>query len=249
MSSHASDTPVILPLGLTALIVRFGLKARPELTVAVRAFVADLERDPIEGVTQVAGSLTTVMVDSLGGSAVREKIKAEVQARLSSRDWSAVPRPDPLRRWTIPIAFGHDFGPDLTKAATAAGLTEDRAIADLCAQDLEVLTLGFAPGQAYLGFLNENWNIPRMSEINPSVPAGALILAIRQVIIFTNENPTGWHHIGQSGFLPFALERAEPILLRAGDELRFEPVAADVMTSILADNPDGLGRAKLEVLR
>ena len=88
-----------------------------------------------------------------------------------------------------------------------------------------------------------------MSAINPSVPAGALILAIRQVIIFTNENPTGWHHIGQSGFLPFTLDRAEPILLRAGDVLRFEAVASSEMTTILADNVDGLGRAKLEVLR
>ena len=172
-----------------------------------------------------------------------------MQERLSRRDWADVASPEPTRRWTIPIAFGDAFGPDLTKAARAAGLPVQDAITDLCSQDVDVLTLGFAPGQAYLGFLKDHWNIPRMEAINPSVPAGALILAIRQLIVFTSENPTGWHHIGQSGFLPFSLERAEPILLRAGDALRFTPVTPADMTNILADNPDGLGHAKLEVLR
>ncbi|QTN35157.1 5-oxoprolinase subunit B family protein [Cognatishimia activa] len=249
MSTSTPEQPVILPLGLTSLIVRFGLTARPELTVAVRAFVADLTSDPIAGVAQVAGSLTTVMVEVDGGSAARARVQEALQKRLDARDWSKAARPDPLRRWTIPIAFGDACGPDLTKAAGAAGLSDTDAVAELCAQEVEVLTLGFAPGQAYLGFLPERWDIPRMSAINPSVPAGALILAIRQVIIFTNENPTGWHHIGQSGFLPFALDRAEPILLRAGDVLRFEAVASSEMASIVADNADGLGRAKLEVLR
>ncbi|MEJ5219268.1 carboxyltransferase domain-containing protein [Cognatishimia sp. D5M38] len=249
MSTSTPEQPVILPLGLTSLIVRFGLTARPELTVAVRAFVADLTSDPIAGVAQVAGSLTTVMVEVDGDSAVRAGVTKALQERLDARDWSKVTRPDPLRRWTIPIAFGDAYGPDLTKAAGATGLSDTDAVAELCAQEVEVLTLGFAPGQAYLGFLPERWDIPRMSAINPSVPAGALILAIRQVIIFTNENPTGWHHIGQSGFLPFALDRTEPILLRAGDVLRFEAVASSEMASILADNADGLGRAKLEVLR
>lgn len=249
MSSHASDTPAILPLGLTALIVRFGLKARPELTVTVRAFVADLEGDPIDEVTQIAGSLTTVMVEFAGDSDVRARVQAALQARLARRDWSAAARPDPLRRWTIPVAFGDAFGPDLSKAAQAAGMTETNAVEDLCATEVEVLTLGFAPGQAYLGFLEPQWNIPRMAEINPSVPAGALILAIRQLIVFTNENPTGWHHIGQTGFLPFVLDRTDPILLRGGDVLRFAPVSASEMSDRLANNSDGLGGAKLEVLR
>ncbi|NQY60565.1 allophanate hydrolase subunit 1 [Cognatishimia sp.] len=249
MSTHAPDSPVILPLGLTALIVRFGLKAGPDLTAAVKAFVADLERDPIAGVTEIACSLTTVMVSFDGGSSVRDKTTKALQERLSRRHWTSVASPDPMRRWTIPVAFGEAFGPDLTKAARAACLSEKDAITDLCSQDVDVLTLGFAPGQAYLGFLKDHWNIPRMEAINPSVPAGALILAIRQLIVFTNENPTGWHHVGQSGFLPFSLERAEPILLRAGDALRFTPVPPAEMTSILADNPDGLGQAKLEVLR
>lgn len=249
MSTSTPEQPVILPLGLTSLIVRFGLTARPELTVAVRAFVADLTSDPIAGAAQVAGSLTTVMVEVDGDSAAHARVQEALQKRLDARDWSKVARPDPLRRWTIPIAFGDAYGPDLTKASGAAGLSDTDAVAELCAQEVEVLTLGFAPGQAYLGFLPERWDIPRMSAINPSVPAGALILAIRQVIIFTNENPTGWHHIGQSGFLPFALDRAEPILLRAGDVLRFEAVASSEMATILDDNADGLGRAKLEVLR
>ena len=249
MTSPATTVPEILPLGLNALIVRFGLKAGPALTNAVQAFVADLKAEQITGVTQVAGSLTTVMVEFDASMARRADIVRKLEVRVQAKDWLAVARPDPLRRWTIPVSFGGDDGPNLPELAATAGLSVEDAIKDLCAQEVEVLTIGFTPGQAYLGFLGDRWNIPRRDTVNPSVPAGALILAIRQVIIFTNENPTGWHHIGQTGFLPFALDRSEPILLRAGDVLAFEPVAASEMQSILADNPDGTGRAKLEVLR
>lgn len=248
MTKNTTDPPEVLPLGLSALIVRFGLTAREELTTAVRAFVADLHADPIVGVTHVAGSLATVLVEFDGGSDRRSMIAAALTERLASRSWLAAARPQPLRRWHVPIAFGGAFGPSLRQAATQADLSEAAAVRDICAHEVEVLTLGFAPGQGYLGFLPAHWDIPRMAALNPSVPAGALILAIRQVIIFTNENPTGWHHIGQSGFLPFDLNRPDPILLRAGDVLRFSPVSDSEMTDILADNPDGLGRARLEQL-
>lgn len=245
------DTPLeksVCPLGLYGLVVRFGLKASEQMTVAVRAFIAELEAKPIEGVTQVSGALASVLVefDDIGQ---RETIRALLEGRLHSRDWLQSPKPTPLRRWTIPVAFGGSHGPHLAQSAAEAGMSEIEAIESLCGSEVEVLCFGFAPGQAYAGFLPDAWDLPRLPELAHGVPSGALILAIKQLIIFTNTNSTGWRHIGQTGFLAFDQRRTDPYLLRAGDALAFEQVSSTEMDAILEDNSDGRGQARLEVLR
>lgn len=248
MSDQQQDKPVVLPHGLNSLIVRFGLKARPDLTAAVRAFEAELTGDPIAGVTQIAGSLATVLVEFDPNVGVRSVIASELADRLALRDWTKVTPAPPLRRWTIPVAFGGEAGPQFAETARLSGQSEEAAVAEICAQDLDVLCFGFAPGQAYLGFLPETWNIPRLPELSPNVPSGALILAIRQLILFAKDNPTGWRHIGQSGFRPFELLRDPSILLKPRDVLRFTPISALELEMIEKDNADGLGHARLEVL-
>lgn len=244
----SAETPEILPLGLHGLVVRFALVASPEIIHAVRAFAAELETRPIEGVTEIASSLVTVFVGFSSELVSRETLIQALTERLQLRDWTEVARPTPTRRWHIPVSFGGGFGPQLEEAAAQTGFGVEAAVEDLCAADVEVITIGFAPGQAYMGFLDERWDIPRQAELTPAVPAGALILAIRQLIVFTSENATGWHHIGQSGFLPFDLRRETPLVFRAGDAVRFHPVSESEIHAILSDNPDGLGRARCEVL-
>jgi allophanate hydrolase subunit 1 len=57
------------------------------------------------------------------------------------------------------------------------------------------------------------------------VPRGALVLAIRQFVLFSSSTPTGWRHVGQTGIMLFRPEAETPFALRAGDELQFEPVS------------------------
>ncbi|OWY09339.1 hypothetical protein B6V72_17960 [Thioclava sp. F34-6] len=61
--------------------------------------------------------------------------------------------PDPARRWTIPVAFEGDDCPQLRDVARATGQSEAATIRENCANDLRVLTIGFALGQPYIGLL------------------------------------------------------------------------------------------------
>ena len=123
----------------------------------------------------------------------------------------------------MPVVFGGDSGPQLAEAAELAAQSEGDAIATLCASPVRVQTIGFAPGQPYLGQLPENWNIPRQTGLTPLVPQGALVVAIRQLIVFSVGTPTGWRHIGQTGLRLFQPDAADPFLLRPGDEVLFHP--------------------------
>ena len=99
---------------------------------------------------------------------------------------------------------------------------------------LRVLALGFAPGQPYLGFLPERWDLPRRTEVTPEVPQGAVVVAVRQVIPFANAAPTGWRQIGRTGFRCYDPKLEDPLPLKPGDEVQFQPVPSSDWARITA---------------
>jgi KipI family sensor histidine kinase inhibitor len=144
--------------------------------------------------------------------------------------------------------IGGSHGPQWGDAVAASGLAEDQALASLTENRVRVLTIGFAPGQPYMGQLPPEWNIPRLSQLTPQVPAGALVIAIRQLIIFSAATPTGWRHIGQSAFRLFRPDAARPFALNPGDEVSIRPITAEEYENIRAQDRSGDGGAQIEVL-
>jgi KipI family sensor histidine kinase inhibitor len=193
-------------------------------------------------------SLTSVLVRFNPAETKRDAVAAALGHVLAQRDWMTAPLPDPARRWTIPVAFGGENGPQLAEFTRLVGLDEHQAIAQATAVDLRVLAIGFAPGLPYLGLLPPEWDVPRQSALTPRVPAGALATAVRQMVLFPAESTTGWRQIGRTAFRPFIPARAEPFLLRPGDAIRLEAVSADTLRDIEKGSADGLGGAACEVL-
>jgi allophanate hydrolase subunit 1 len=129
-----------------------------------------------------------------------------------------------------------------------AGVDVDAAIAELSTARVRVLTIGFAPGQPYLGELSKTWNIPRQTGLTPSVPPGSLVIAIRQLIIFTNASPTGWRHIGQTAWQNYRPDASQPFALSPGDELVFPSVSRAELLRIRGQDTSGNGGASSEAL-
>ena len=59
------------------------------------------------------------------------------------------------------------------------------------------------------------------------MPAGSVSIAINLTNIYSDESPGGWHLLGRTPVRLFDLHRDPPILLAAGDRIRFRPVARD----------------------
>ena len=70
------------------------------------------------------------------------------------------------------------------------------------------------------------------------MPAGALGLAIRQMVLFSVPTPTGWRHVGQTAFPLFRPESDTPFVLRPGDEVLFTPCDRDNLEN-MRDGADG----------
>lgn len=242
----ADPFPQIAPVGLTGMLVRFADRLTEPANRAAIAFRAAVEAEAWAGVEETSSSLTAAYVRFDPLHLAHADLQVRLQGLLAATDWYAADAPKGRRFWRIPTVFGGEMAPQLAEAAALAGASEAEAIAVLSGARTRVLTLGFAPGQPYLGELPEAWNIPRQSTITPQVPAGALVVAVRQFVLFANASPTGWRHVGQTGFRLFRPDAADPFALRAGDEVQFYGVSPAEYEAILRADPSGNGGAVVE---
>lgn len=240
------ETPQILPHGLDGLVVRFAARMSEPANRAAIAFRAALEADPLPGVSETASALASVYL-RFDPSATRPEALAEaLRARLAGQDWTQQDQAGPTRHWHVPTAYSETHAPQLREAAALAGVTPEDAVRDLSTTPVRVLAIGFAPGQPYLGELPAHWNIARQTGLTPQVPEGALVVAVRQFVLFANPSPTGWRHVGQTAFRCFRPEAGEPMPLRPGDLVTFHAVSDQDFADIRASDPSG-GGARLEV--
>ena len=238
--------PQIKLMGVTGVLVRFADRLSEPANRAALAYRAAVEAEGWSGVLETTTALASAFLRIDPISADPRDIATRAEALARGRDWTGMPLPTGRTLWRIPCAWGGRLGPDLADAAALAGLSEADAIAQLSRARTRVLTLGFAPGQPYLGELPPAWDLPRREALQ-NVPGRSLLLAVRQLIIFTAPAPTGWRHVGQTGFAPFAPDAPEAVPLRPGDEIEF-PVASEEEIEAHLALGDGLGGAVAEPL-
>ena len=157
-----------------------------------------------------------------------------VLRRPQEMAWEAI---DKLQRWweesealepdsrfvEIPVIYGGEYGPDLAEVARHSGLSNKQVVELHASVDYVVWFLGFQPGFPYLGSLPEPLHTPRRAEPRLLVPAGAVGIGGSQTGIYPIATPGGWQLIGRTTVKLFDPQREEPILLRAGDTVRFVP--------------------------
>lgn len=213
-------TPRFLAAGDTALVVEFGEVVDPTVNHRVTQLAATARDAAIEGIIDLVPTFRSLMVhyDPLVTSA------AALQAVL--RDLLSHPSGEASagRLWRLPVLYGGEAGPDLDEVAQSAGLSPDRVIALHSETIYDVYMMGFLPGLPYLGILAKELELPRRVEPRIRVPSGSVAIATNLTNVYPSESPGGWHILGRTPIELFDLRREVPILLAAGDRIRFEPV-------------------------
>ncbi len=153
-----------------------------------------------------------------------ELLKSEI-ARSSL---SAPPAGDPI---IIPVCYGGEFGPDLKGLCGRAGMSEDAFIRAHGDATYRVATLGFAPGFAYVGELDESLRAPRLASPRAHLPAGSVGIAGAFTGLYPLASPGGWNLIGRTPLELFNPSAEQPFLLAPGDAVRFKPIDAAAFDS------------------
>ncbi len=226
------ERPALLPLGPDGVLVRFSDRLDEPANRAALAFRAAVEAACPEGVSETATSLTSAFVRFRPDQVSRATLEDVLSDLLDGQNWLAAPLPEVRTLWHIPASFEGAEAPGLEEAAGLAGVSPEVAVAEVTGQTLRVLALGFAPGQPYLGFLPDHWDIPRQTDVTPQVPQGAVVVAVRQVIPFANAAPTGWRQIGRTAFRCYDPRMDPPLPLKPGDEVRFQPITAATLARL-----------------
>lgn len=121
----------------------------------------------------------------------------------------------------VPVSYGGEDGPDLRDVAAFAGLSERDVIDRHCAVEYRVFMLGFLPGYAYMGIVDEAIAAPRRVTPRTRVPAGSVAIAGRQTGIYPRQSPGGWQLIGRTSLPVFDPSRDPASIFAPGDRVRF----------------------------
>ncbi len=131
------------------------------------------------------------------------------------------------QRHEIPVWYDPSVGPELARVAQRAGLSVDEVVHRHCGRDYHVFALGFAPGYAFMGLVEETLATPRLATPRRRVPAGSVAIAERQTAIYPLQSPGGWNILGRTAVPLFEQARRGEPLLMPGDRVRFAPVSRE----------------------
>jgi len=137
---------------------------------------------------------------------------------------SPLPMQDTLLE--IPIVYGDEYGPDLDPLCDELGITRDEFIALHTGTDYAVDMVGFTPGFAFIGGLDERLHVPRRAEPRQRVPAGSVGIADGRTGLYALGSPGGWTLIGRTPYVLFDAQADNPFPIRAGMRIRFTAIAA-----------------------
>lgn len=124
----------------------------------------------------------------------------------------------------LPVWYDLSVGPELTLLSQRSGLAVDEVIRRHSGHEYQVFALGFAPGFAFMGLVDERLATPRLNTPRKRVAAGSVGIAERQTAAYPVVSPGGWNLIGRTPTQLFDRDRDGYSLMQPGDTVRFEAV-------------------------
>ncbi|NWB91898.1 5-oxoprolinase subunit PxpB [Pseudomonas agarici] len=124
----------------------------------------------------------------------------------------------------LPVWYDLSVGPELSLLAARTGWSTGEVIRRHSEREYQVFALGFAPGFAFMGLVEEPLAAPRLSTPRKKVAAGSVGIAERQTAAYPVVSPGGWNLIGRTPSKLFDRERDGYSLMQPGDTVRFAAI-------------------------
>ena len=215
------NDPRLLPCGDRAMSVELGDEISREVNSRVLALDYLIRQEAVAGITETVPSFRSLLVYYDPLVIGYEDLCSSLQ-RLALRA-----RPEvlpPSRIVELPCCYGGDMGFELEGAAAKLGLREDDVVRLHASPEYYVDFVGFTPGLPYLSGMPERLFIPRLETPRVKTPPGSVSVGGMQCCIYSVESPGGFWVIGRTPVRLYDPTAADPILLRAGDRVRFRPI-------------------------
>lgn len=175
-----------------------------------------------EYLTDLVPSYTTLMVHYDGLALT----PAQARERIAQALTDLRPETQNLGQChVLPVWYDLSVGPELALLAKRTGWSVSEVIRRHSEHQYQVFALGFAPGFAFMGLVEEALAAPRLATPRKRVATGSVGIAERQTAAYPAQSPGGWNLIGRTPSALFDREREGYSLMQPGDRVQFAPVS------------------------
>lgn len=131
----------------------------------------------------------------------------------------------------IPVCYDLRLGNDLEQIAALHNMQVETLVSCHHQAIYHIYMLGFLPGFAYMGEVDEKIATPRKPVPVPT-RAGAVGIAGRQTGIYPLGSPGGWNIVGYTPIKMFEVTKPSPTALQPGKLVKFMPIDLDTYYSM-----------------
>ena len=195
------------------------------------ALFHELSNANIVGAKDIIPAYTTITVvydiaaiRKITNTAAYKYISEQIEKAISECDWKNESSP---REIIIPVCYDISLGIDLPEMSNQKNISIEEIISIHTSSTYNVYMLGFLPGFAYMGIVDDKIATPRLSKPRTNVPAGSVGIAGNQTGIYPLDSPGGWNIIGQTPLQMFDAKKEKPCLVKPGDRIKFIPISLD----------------------
>ena len=229
MNSKRKERPVYRLAGDTGLSVEFGEAIDPDINKKVRTMAAAVKNRKPDGIIEIIPTYRSLLFIYDPVRIKPKHLMALIEDLESTID-TVGEKDVPLIE--IPVCYGGEFGPDMDNVKASSNLDSEEVIRLHSQPEYPIYMVGFTPGFAFLGGLNEKLFTPRLKTPRLVVPAGSVGIANNQTGMYPIDSPGGWQIIGRTPLTLFAPQRKKPFLYKAGDKIKFIPISQDQFEQI-----------------
>ena len=227
---HTTPAYSIFPLGDNAILIDFGNELNESINQKLLAIFRKIKEQNIPGVLDVVPAYSSLTIhydvmkifEKAKGRAVFDFITDRVK-KIVEDDTEITFEEN--RKINIPVCYDKEFGIDLSYLANEKNLSVEDVIQLHTTKVYRVYMIGFLPGFAYMGEVDQKIQIPRKENPRTKIEAGSVGIAGAQTGIYPLQSPGGWQIIGRTPLQLFNKEKTEPVLLQPGDQIKFYSIS------------------------
>lgn len=206
------DSYQLTPLGDQALVITLGASIDPVVNRRLQTLIKEIRQANLPGIVVLIPAYSTLTVTYDGIVTNYDKLIHTLKPLIDPSLSAPLATPT---TWLIPVRYGGDGGPDLTDVANFADQSTGEVVQAHTDQDYLIYFLGFLPGFAYMGSVDDEIAMPRLAKPRLEIPAGSVriirtcrVLGLATVAVYSTTDAKALH---QRGRLHRAGERREEL--------------------------------------
>ncbi|MBU3153808.1 5-oxoprolinase subunit PxpB [Clostridium estertheticum] len=222
--------------GDRALVVEFGDKIEEQVNSKIRSLTIAMERAGIVGINEIIPTYRSLMVIYDPMIMELDNLIGMIKSIISKMHELKLPDAKVIE---VPTLYGGEYGPDIDFVAKHNKISVDEVIKIHTSVEYLIYMIGFTPGFPYLGGMSDKIEAPRLQNPRTKIPAQSVGIAGKQTGIYPIESPGGWQLIGRTPVKLYDPFREDPVLLNAGDYIKFVQIDENEYKNIEALERDG----------